>query len=247
MRRPALKPIQKNVATAGAAAFVLLIAAPNASAELQGDAQAIALANEMAEAMGGRDLWARGYWLETVEKSHSLNQPRALIYTGFRNLRAPQGRNHIVNSDIEYEHGWTAAGGWQVANGEFREWDGDRLAQETDFWPREIYVMYHQLAAGNDRLRLISTGARSFRIEDAETDAPLGEFTISPEGGPAVWSSGDTEEDVTYVYGPLKSFGNIKLPAWGSQTNGSWRFDYVAAWLHDAPPTDDMAAPPSTR
>ena len=223
-----------------AAIFALAIqfAAP-AHAELQGDDEAIALANEMMEAMGGRDVWAAANWMYAKERSLSVNHKLPLDYQGWRGLKTPQGSYQVESSEISYKQVWTLEGGWRVLNGEYAEFDAERLAGEVNFWPREIYTMYHRFAAGDASLRLIYEEGRKFRVEDAQTAAPLGVFTTSLEGGPVVWSSGDTDDDVTYVYGPLKSFGPIKLPAWGAQTGGDWRFTYVDAKLHnDAPPAD---------
>ena len=96
--------------------------------------------------------------------------------------------------------------------------------------------MYHRLARRDETLELVSTGERSFSVKDAATGAPLGDFKISLEGGPLVWSSGSGEDDVTYVYGPLADFEGIRLPAWGSQLDGSWRFNYVGARLTNEAP-----------
>ena len=210
-----------------------------ARAELQGDEAAIALALEMIEAMGGREVWATAHWMYAEERSFSRRQKLGLDYKGWRDLRSPQGSHQVESPEISYKQSWTTDGGWRVLDGVYQEFGADRLAAEVNFWPREIYTMYHRFAVGDDGLRLIHEEDRKFRVEDAATAAPLGVFTISLEGGPVIWSSGDTEEDVTYVYGPLKSFGPIKMPAWGGQTSGGWRFNYVDAKLyHEAPPAD---------
>lgn len=227
------KPLR--AALVAAASATLTVSAVTARAELQGDEKAVALAIEMMEAMGGREIWADAVWMYAEERSMSLNHIEALAYRGWRGLQHPQGGYSVENAGFSYRQGWTTAGGWRVLNGEFLEFSGERLAEETRFWPKEIYTMYRRFAAGDDDLRLISTGERRFRIEDVQSGAALGEFSVSPEGGPLVWRSGDAEIDVTYVYGPLKSFGDIKLPAWGAQTNGAWRFNYVAARLFDTP------------
>lgn len=232
----------------GGALFIAMTArlgvAPVA-AELQGDEAAIALADEMMAAMGGREVWAEAVWMHAKERSASLNQKNLLAYEGWRGLQIEAGRYRIENEDITYEQAWTPEGGARILNGEYLQFDEERLAGEVDFWPREIYTLYHRFAAGDETLRLISEGERAFRVENAETGASMGSFTISLEGGPVLWSSGDTEDDVTYVYGPLEAFGDIKLPAWGAQTNGAWRFNYLDATLHADPPPADLFAPPT--
>ena len=214
-----------------------------ARAALQGDDTAINLANQMIEAMGGRQIWANAIWMHVKERSFAPSQPRALNHEAWRGLQVPTARYTTRNDDIDYLQAWDLNTGWRVRNGEYLQFDEERHRGETDFWHREIYTMYHRFAAGDEVLRLISTGDRAFRVEHAETGDPLGSFSVSAEGGVLVWSSGDTEDDVTYVYGPLKSFGAINIPAWGAQTNGGWRFNYLEATLHQSPMPSGIMEP----
>lgn len=217
------------------------------SAQMQGDADARALAAEMVEALGGAETWTNARWLYTAERSHSLNHKLGIDYEGWRDLTSPQGYFSAVvpEEPFSYREAWTEAQGWRVLNDEFLAFDDRRLSLEVDFWPKEIYVMYHRFAKRDPALKLSSTGERSFSVEDAVSGAPLGTYTISPEGGPLVWSSGDTDEDVTYVYGPLADFDGIRLPAWGAQTNGSWRFNYTRAYISPSGPEFSFDPPQS--
>lgn len=225
------------------AAFLCFAAVPAAYAEMQGDEEAIALANEMITAMGGREVWANAVWMHVKERSHAPSQKRALRHEAWRGLQLQKARYLSANEDITYEQAWDTRAGWRVRNGEYLQFDEKRHGEEVDFWHREIYTMYHRFAVGDSNLKLTLTGDRGFRVEQAETGDPLGTFTVSAEGGVLVWSSGDSSEDVTYVYGPLKSFGEINLPEWGAQTNGGWRFKYLEAQLHRGPMPADIMTP----
>ena len=228
--------------------WMISLAMPSLThAELQGDPQATALAAEMVEALGGREAWANARWLYTAERSFHENYKLALDYQGWRDLGEPRGWNRVDSSELSYEQGWTKGQGWRLRNGEFQAFSDDRLNSEVSFWPREIYIMYHRFANGDARLKLTSTGERSFSVENAETGTALGEFKISKEGGPLVWSSGDGEDDVTYVYGPLAEFDGVSLPAWGAQLDGSWRFNYVAARLTNEAPEVTFEPPEQFR
>lgn len=219
------------------------IAAPVVNADLQGDEAAIGLANKMVAAMGGKEIWANAVWMHVKERSHAPNQRLPLAHEAWRGLQVPKARYTTENADVSYRQAWDTKAGWRVLNGDYLQFDEDRHGGEVDFWHREIYTMYHRFAAGDEALKLTSTGERGFKVEHAETGAPLGTFTVSADGGILVWSSGSGEDDVTYVYGPLKSFGAIKLPAWGAQTNGGWRFNYLDATLHTSQMPDDLMKP----
>ena len=209
--------------------FAMLAAPPAVNADMQGDEAAIVLANRMIEAMGGHQVWSDAVWMHVKERSFAPNQPHALAHEAWRGLQVKQARYSTQNEDVTYEQAWNLDAGWRVLNGDYLQFDETRHGQVVDSWAREIYTMYHRFAVGDPSLRLISTGDHAFQIEHAETGEPLGSFSVSAEGGVLVWSS----DDVTYVYGPLKSFGEINLPAWGAQTNGGWRFNYLEATLHN--------------
>lgn len=223
--------------------LTILVAPYAAQADMRGDEAAIGLAHQMIQAMGGHEVWSNAVWMHVKERSFAPNQPNALAHEAWRGLQVMQARYTTKNQDVSYEQAWNQDGGWRVLNGEYLQFDEVRHGQETDFWHREIYTMYHRFAVGDPELRLTSTGDRAFRVEHAETGDPLGTFSISAEGGVLVWSSGNTDDDVTYVYGPLKSFGEINLPAWGAQTNGGWRFNYLEATLHDSPMPAQIVEP----
>lgn len=239
-----MKPDSKRCVCRTATAALATVIFPHiALADLQGDEAAIALANQMITAMGGHEIWAEAVWMHVKERSSAANQPDLIAHEAWRGLQLQKARYSSKNQDVSYVQAWDKEGGWRILNGDFQQFDADRHGEETSFWHREIYTMYHRFAAGDPALRLISIEANAFRIEHAESGEPLGSFSVSAEGGVLVWSSGDTDFDVTYVYGPLKSFGAIKLPAWGAQTNGLWRFNYLEAKLHTEPMPDELMKP----
>ena len=218
--------------------LLLLLGSQAARADMQGDEAALKLAAELVDALGGAETWSAARWLYTEESSYHETVRENIRYRGWRNLTEPQGHNDMRSEAMDFRYGWNTRYGWTMRDGEVTRFTPERLALEVDFWPREIYVMYYRFAVGDATLKLASTGDRSFAVSDVATGAPLGTFKISLEGGPLVWSSGDGEEDVTYVYGPLADFDGIRLPAWGSQLDGSWRFNYVKAYLtYKAPGT----------
>lgn len=239
-----MKPVSKQHITRSACAVLTAMLFPNiAWADLQGDEAAIALANKMITAMGGHEIWASAIWMHVKERSSAANQPNLIAHEAWRGLQVQQARYSSENQDVSYVQAWNLEGGWRIRNGEFQQFDAERHGEETSFWQREIYTMYHRFAVGDPMLRLISTDGNAFRIEHSETGESLGSFSVSAEGGVLVWSSGETDFDVSYVYGPLKAFGAIKLPAWGAQTNGFWRFNYLEATLHTTPMPDDLMLP----
>jgi len=236
-------PSQRRIPCLVSALALMAFAAPGVLADLQGDDAAIALANDMVAAMGGKEVWAKAVWMHVKERSHAPSQRLPLAHQAWRGLQVPKARYTTENADVSYRQAWDIKAGWRVLNGDYLQFDEERHGGEVDFWHREIYTMYHRFAVGDEALTLTSTGERGFKVEHTETGAPMGTFTVGVDGGILVWSSGSGEDDVTYVYGPLKSFGDIKLPEWGAQTNGGWRFNYLDATLYTSQMPDDLMKP----
>jgi hypothetical protein len=48
---------------------------------------------------------------------------------------------------------------------------------------------------------------------------------------------------IEFIFGPLRRYGNIRVPAWGGFTDGSWRFDMLQARGSVKPPPVSYAPP----
>lgn len=229
--------IRTNVLAAAAAGAFLFI--PPAHAELQGDSQAIQLAEQMIESIGGAGLWANIRTLYVVEKSRNPNGD-GVIGTFWRDLETSRERYTLDSrTGNVIAFWWDERGVYQTVNGRPNTANLPENIHQLvlDYWPGEIYVMYHRLAKGDPGLRLELSGERDFTAYDAETGDRLGRFWINAEGDMYRWRHGSEEEPVEYIYGPHKEFGEISFPEWGTQVDGSWMFEYVEVrWSAGPPP-----------
>jgi hypothetical protein len=212
----------------------LLLLCGAAKAEMQGDDEALAMAARMIESIGGKELWSQIRSLHVIEQSRSLRGD-GIVGEFWRDLQQPRERYSLTRKNgLEVEFWWDERGVWQFIDGEpNRNLPEGLHAEVLNYWPGEIYVMYHRLAKADADLRLVKEDDRSFAAHDEKLDRRLGTFWINDDGELYRWRHDDGTE---YIYGPHKKFGDISFPDWGTQVDGSWSFYYVAVhWSRDAP------------
>ena len=203
-------------------------------ADLTGDPEAIELADQLVESIGGKELWTKIHSLHVFEQSRSLRGD-GIVGEFWRDLRTPRERYTLRNrSGLNIEFGWDDRGVWQIVDGRRNEELPASLHDEVKaYWHGEIYVMYHRLAKGDSELRLEKNEDNSFTVFDQVLDRRLGTFWINADGELYRWRHDDGTE---YVYGPHRKFGQISFPDWGTQVDGSWSFYYVdVRWSTDEP------------
>jgi len=201
---------------------------------MKGDEEAIALADQLVESIGGKELWSQIRSLHVFEKSRS---PRGdgIVGEFWRDLQVPRERYTLTNRDgLKIEFWWDERGVWQILNGEQNEdLPANLHAEVTAYWQGEIYVMFHRLAKEDSALRLDKNDDNSFTAFDEKLDRRLGTFWVNEDGDLYRWRHDDGTE---YIYGPHRQFGEISFPDWGSQVDGSWSFYYIEVrWSTEEP------------
>jgi hypothetical protein len=228
------------------AAFLALAAfPPSAVADLRGDAAAIALARRMIDQMGDRQAWATARWIYTAERAFYASRPDPVDVAFWRATTVPSEWGRIVTTGLHRLYAWTTTGGWRLLNGERAQYTREQIQERLGWWPGEIYVMYHRLAKEDEALRLVTDGERAFVALDDVTGAHLGRFEVAASGELVRWTHFYGMDRVEYVYGPLKSFGAIRMPDWGALTDGDFRFYYTEVRLRSEPEPPVSLDPPT--
>ena len=212
---------------------------------MKGDTAAIALAKGLIERMGGARIWSRANWLYARERAFFANRDSAADVHFWRRTDAPAQWSR--SSELDRESAWTAASGWLREGSRLTLYDRSRLQQRVGWWPGEIYVMYVRFARDDPRLRLVSTGPLSLTVIDDADGANLGEYQFGQNGELVRWSRRFGTSAVEYIYGPLKRFGAIRVPDWGSLTDGSFRFYYTDFQLSETAPAVSFTPPSEMR
>jgi hypothetical protein len=214
--------------------IVLICTAAPVSAALKGDTEAVVLAERIIESVGGKALWTKIKALYVIENSRSVRS-EGILGEFWRDLETPRER-YILSPKTgpKYEFWWDTQAVQQTIDGVPNTKLAPGLREEViDYWKGEIYVMYHRLAMEDPNLWLEKLEGNSFSAFDTSKGRTLlGTFLVNGEGHLYRWRHADSTE---YIYGPLKDFGDIKFPQWGTQVDGSWSFSYVEIkWFTDA-------------
>ena len=226
---------------------VLVPSVPLAAFARSSDPEATAMARRMIAAMGARELWANARWLYVKETAHYATRPGPGVAEYWRRFDEPGYWGRVEVSGVSLRNGWDRKAGWRFRNGVLTELTREQLQQETGWWAREVYTMYHRLAREDSALRLLKVAGRDrrFQMIDDATGDDLGWFEVDGDGAVARWHTRFGVDEVEYVYGPLKQFGPIRMPAWGTQVDGSFRFFYDAAELRTSAPEPPFQRPPA--
>ncbi|MHA7870780.1 MAG: hypothetical protein ACX939_00365 [Hyphococcus sp.] len=236
-----MTPILCRLCAAAALAFM----ATPSSAALNGDPQAIALAEKMIDRLGGPEIWSstRTLYVEYEGWRGDVSEP--VVERAWRDLAEP--RQKIVFERRSAEVVWviTPDASWleHSSRGLIKQTE-DEHRNNLDFWNYDFYTILYNLARGDERLTLSLEEPQTVRMT-GPGGADWGWFEIDQTGQPIRWGAPDGDDALEYVYGPVKAFGNINFPAWGTASNGFWRFDYTDVDVSRHPLDIDLTPPDS--
>lgn len=218
--------------------------APSAyAAGLKGDKDAVALANKMIGRLGGVEVWSetRSLYLEYEGWRGDVSQP--VVERAWRDLAEPNQRMIFESRRAEAIVNMTQDASWieHSERGVIVQ-DNDQHRNNIEFWDFDFYTIIHNLARGDERITLKFEKPQTIRIE-GPNGADWGWFEIDQTGQPIRWGAPDGDDSLEYIYGPVRAFGNINFPAWGTASDGFWRFDYKKVDVSRHPLEIDLTPP----
>jgi len=207
-----------------------------ASTGVRGNAQAISEAEAMVNAMGGITIWRELKSVHFMHKWDIVNRSDIYLENEILDLTGPRSwvtmESEIYNRKRAYspEHGY-----WNVVNGKFSIASKESLANALERAPYSLYRLAAAIARGDKRYHvqfgpmlempgkreIPNTKALEFRGED---DQIHGWVLLNIRHEPIIWST----LQYTYVMGPLKQFGNLKVPDWATTSRGLVRYQMVS-------------------
>jgi hypothetical protein len=211
---------------------------------LRGDSAAVAMVERMLAATGGREVWAGARTLR-MEYRGRVVTPRALEdrEVAWRDLREPNERLEHHGRGVARASAFTPTGGWRTRSGVTRAMTALEHERMLGFWPRDFYTLFHRFAVADPDLHVIALGPGKVVVHSAR-QGEVGWFEIDSEGAPVRWGTLDDGAPLEYVYGPLRSFGRVRFPAWGARLDGGWRWEYSVVELDAAPIPDSLLRMP---
>jgi hypothetical protein len=229
-------------------ALLLLLLSPaiaHAQTRLRGDSGAVAAVERMLAAVGGRELWAGARTLFLEYRGHVLT-PRALVDTelAWRDLREPNERIDHQGDGITRARAFTTSSGWRSQGGATRTLTPLEHERMLAFWPRDFYTLFRRFALADPDLHVFWVTPGRVIVHSAR-QGEIGWFEIDSNGAPIRWGTLDDGIALEYVYGPLRSFGRVRFPAWGARLDGGWRWEYARVELSPSAIPDSLLARPA--
>ena len=216
------------------------------SGGLRGDTAAIADAKAMVETMGGVAIW---HDLESVHFVHEWDvvnrqdrylENEILDLTGPRSYVTMESEIYIRIRAYSPEHRY-----WSLLNGDFSYGSDEALANAMERAPYSIYRLARAIARGDDSLEvrfgIIDGISGSRALEFAGPDGKAhGWIVLNARKEPIIWAT----TQYTYVFGPLRRFGNLLVPNWATTSNGLVRYEMVSLTGSPKRPNLALFAPP---
>jgi len=230
------------------------IAIQHASAQdsigLQGNPEAIADAQAMVETMGGMELWRE---LESVHFVHEWDlayRPDRYLENEILDLTGPRSYVTMESETYTRIRAYSPENRyWNIINGEFAFRDDQALADAMERAPYSIYRLARAIAVGDKSLKLDfgmmrdvpDQQAIEFRGPDNEIHAWI---VLNVRKEPIVWAT----TQYKYTLGPLKRFGNLRVPNWATSNNGHVRYEMVSLTGSSQKPSSSLfEVPPEFR
>ncbi|MEO1081864.1 MAG: hypothetical protein AAFY29_20070 [Pseudomonadota bacterium] len=193
---------------------------------LQGDPEAVALIDKLLERLGGKEVWARTRTLYLEYHGWRKNPAQPVIERAWRDLQQPNQRMEFEGTTSDVVLVFTPESSWVSRDGVVEQRAEKALDSDLEFWPYDFYTIIHNLAVADPRIRLSFEAPMRVSISSIEGD-DWGWWEIDSTGAPIRWGASFEGDPLEYIYGPVKSYGNINFPAWGTAIDGFWRFEYV--------------------
>lgn len=196
---------------------------------VRGDSVAIAEAEAMVRAMGGMWIWGQLESLHFVYVWHPWYRIDSYVEDEILDLTGPRSwvqeksevHNKIRAYSPEYKY-------WTLVNGEFKYGSEEDLANALERAPYSIYRLARAISIGDPNLEIrFGPGdiPHSRRLEFYDKDGVLhGWIILNMKREPLVWAT----TQYRYTFGPLKQFGNLRVPNWGVYENGVTFFEMIS-------------------
>jgi hypothetical protein len=212
---------------------------------IRGDSAAIAEAEAMVETMGGMTIWARLKSVHFVHEWYPWHREDSYVENEILDLTGPRSwadRKSEINHAIR---AYSPEGKrWDVDNGEIAYAGEERLARDLERAPFNFYRLVRAVAVGDPYYEIRFgegdiPGTR--RLDFAGPTGVVGGWIIlNARKEPIVKAT----TEYRYTLGPLKRFGNLRVPAWGVYDNGATRYEMISVSGNSEAPDKSLFLPP---
>lgn len=213
---------------------------------LRGDPEAIRHAQAMVETMGGMATWRELKSVHFVHEWDLANRTERYMENEILDLTGP--RSYVTMESETYsrirayspEHGY-----WNVVNGEFAFADDSAFENAMERAPYSIYRLARAVARGDEHYELQFGKMRGIpEIQAIEFHDPAGDIhawiALNARKEPILWAT----TQYVYTFGPMRRFGNLRVPNWATTSSGLVRYEMVSLKGSVHRPDDSLFAVP---
>jgi hypothetical protein len=212
---------------------------------VRGEAEAIAEARAMVESMGGVEIWSRLESVHFVHEWHLWNRVDSYVENEILDLTGPRSwvemRSEIYHRLRAYspEHRY-----WNVVDGDFAFASDEDLRNAMERAPFNLYRVARGVAAGDSYYEIRFGQGDLPRTRQLDLYGPDGErhgwIVLNARKEPLVWAT----TQYRYSFGPMRRYGNLRVPAWGVTGNGAVSYEMVSLTGSSRRPDLSLFAPP---
>jgi hypothetical protein len=212
---------------------------------VRGEPLAIAEAEAMVRTMGGMEIWAQLKSVHFVHEWYPWYRIDSYIENEILDLTGPRS---WVEEKSEVQHRIRAYSPehkyWSITNGNFAFGSEESFENAMERAPYSIYRIARGIAIG-DPFYEVRFGEgdipRSRRLEFYGPDGVMhGWIILNARKEPLVWAT----TQYRYTFGPMKRFGNLRVPDWAVYENGTTMYEMISLVGSNQLPELSLFEPP---
>ena len=186
-------------------------------------------------AMGGRAAWAAVAFVHVEAVHYDLVFDHPFTNKIWNDFGRPRVRFEAKNEQIDRRRGISDGKGWRLRDGVASTPTPEEVESDRAWWEANIYRTLHRLAVSDPDLSARATGERRLEVFRAD-GRRLNWFELNAGGEPIRFGTWDSDSGT--IFGPLTSNGSVRYPKWGTQPDGSWRYEVLRLVTAGAVPAE---------
>jgi len=230
--------------------MIMFLSLPGVAQEstkgIRGDPAAVAEAEAMVESMGGMEIWGQLKSVHFVHEWFPWYRVDSYIENEILDLTGPRSwvemKSEIYHRVRAYspEHKY-----WNVVNGEFSYASEESFKNAMERAPYSIYRIARGIAIGDQYYEVLFGEGDIHRSRRLEFYGPDGEMhgwiILNARKEPLVWAT----TQYRYTFGPMKRFGNLRVPNWAVYENGITIYEMISLTGSNQQPDSSLFVPPA--
>lgn len=204
-----------------------LLISPTSFAEelsgLQGEPEATEKAEAMVEAMGGLHIWKEIKGIRFVNRWWHIDHKDTRIQDEIIDVTQSSTFFEMKSETYNQKRAYTPHSWWVIRNGEITVRDEAYSAQNAKRALFNLFRIAHGIATDSPKYQvsLNEEGWLEFGLPGGEVVTSV---RLNAWNEPVIWKTANFR----YTYGPMKRFGNVRVPNWAVYDEGLYRYEMIS-------------------